>query len=133
MAKHERERGLEEFDILIAHLGHLPYVFHEFRIGTRDDEALAAVRSWGEIADVVIVRDESTATAYRSPTGPDLDVFDPVRVFWFYASSAAWTLRALLTLPAPGHPDAPRDLIAVERIGLAESAGRKLLRVRTRY
>ncbi|WP_249124903.1 hypothetical protein [Saccharopolyspora erythraea] len=35
------------------------------------------------------------------------DVFAPELVSWQYHSSAVWTLRAALTLPPPGHAQAP--------------------------
>ncbi|HET9138376.1 MAG TPA: hypothetical protein VFO68_03360, partial [Actinophytocola sp.] len=73
---------------------------------------VAGVLDWGGYADVVILHDEQYAVAYRTPTGPDADVFAPTVVFWSYASCPVWTLRALLTLAPHGHPDAPATLTA---------------------
>ncbi|WP_235883708.1 hypothetical protein [Saccharopolyspora elongata] len=73
-------------------------------------DILAAVRRWRTCADVVILRGEdgeNDATAYRTPTMPGLDPFAPELVSWQYHSSAVWTLRAVLALPAPGHSQAP--------------------------
>ncbi|KAA5825465.1 hypothetical protein F1721_33050 [Saccharopolyspora hirsuta] len=76
----------------------------------RGPSILAAVRRWRTCADVVILRGEdgeNDATAFRTPTMPGSDPFVPFLVSWQYHSSAVWTLRAVLALPAPGHPEAP--------------------------
>ncbi|MEV0051127.1 hypothetical protein AB0H34_11595 [Saccharopolyspora shandongensis] len=70
-------------------------------------DVVAAVLRWRTCADVVILRGEDDATAYRTPTLPGSDVFAPVLVSWHYHSSAVWTLRAVLGLPPPGHAQAP--------------------------
>jgi len=50
----------------------------------------------------------------------------------FYHSNAVWTLRAVLTLPPPGHPDAPTVVLqAPPGIGLPKE-GRMPVRVRMR-
>jgi hypothetical protein len=45
------------------------------------------------------------------PTFPDTDVFAPELVSWYYHASTAWTLRAVLTIDPPGHPDAPMEVL----------------------
>lgn len=67
-------------------------------------------------ADVVVLIDHHASHAYRMPTGdPDMDVFAPAWVHWFYGLSAdvgmVWVLRALLTLPRPGQPDGLSPLV----------------------
>ncbi|MGW3471135.1 hypothetical protein ACWDKQ_22360 [Saccharopolyspora sp. NPDC000995] len=95
-----------EVDELLSALrrqGGVLYVF-----GPKDGpELLAHVFQWPTCADVVILRGEDDATAYRTPTLTDTDVFAPVLVSWQYHSTAVWTLRAALTLPQPGHVHAP--------------------------
>ncbi|MBB5159698.1 hypothetical protein [Saccharopolyspora phatthalungensis] len=70
-------------------------------------DVVAAVHRWQTCADVVILRGEDDATAYRTPTMLGSDVFVPDLVSWQYHSSAVWTLRAALALPPPGHAQAP--------------------------
>lgn len=74
-------------------------------------ELIAAVWRWPYCADVVILRAESDATAFRTPTGHDVDVFAAQWVNWIYAGCAVWTLRAALTLPEPGSPAAPMQIM----------------------
>jgi hypothetical protein len=71
------------------------------------------------------------AHAYRLPTRADIDVFTPVRVYWWYGASPVWTLRALLTLPEPGQPDAP-DMLIPAPSGLGIPGGRMPVRMRRR-
>lgn len=59
------------------------------------------------VADVLLLRSRSNATAYRVPAVDGASVFNPERVMYQYHATALWTLRALLSLPAPGKPGAP--------------------------
>jgi hypothetical protein len=74
-------------------------------------ELVAAVFQWPTCADVLILRGEDDASAYRVPTFPDTDVFAPELVSWHYHSQAAWTLRAVLTIDPPGHARAPTGVL----------------------
>jgi hypothetical protein len=69
----------------------------------------------GEYWDVIVLRGAEDATSYRVPrmltTG---DPFTVDRVVWQYHSCAAWSMRAVLALHPPGHPDSP---IRLERAG----------------
>jgi hypothetical protein len=121
----------DELDVLLERLGRVRFVLHQFRGDHHGPEILAAVHDWREVADVVVLRDESDATAWRTPTGDGVDVFNPTQVLWTYKHNAVWTLRALLTLPQPGYPDAPTTLLDVHRIGLP-AAGRMPVRIRMR-
>lgn len=98
-----------EFDLLVEQLGKQRFVNHE--MGLAHDgrpNVLGFVRDWGSgIADVVVIVDEAHACAWRTAIGPDVDVFAPDRVSWSYAHTPVWTLRALLTMPPPGHPAEP--------------------------
>jgi hypothetical protein len=100
----------DELAALIELIGKRGFMLHSFQGDQHGPDVLAAVCEHAAAADIVIIFDEHRACAYRTPTGPTADIFAPSHVFWYYASSSIWTLRALLTLAAPGHPDAPADL-----------------------
>lgn len=70
-------------------------------------DIVASVRRWPTCADVVILRGEDDATAYRGATLRNADPFMPELVSWQYHSSVVWTLRAVVALPAPGQIGAP--------------------------
>ncbi|MEV7551969.1 hypothetical protein AB0N89_20310 [Amycolatopsis sp. NPDC089917] len=73
---------------------------------------IAAMFQWEVCADVLILRGEEDATAYRVPTfREDDDVFLPGIVSWQYHSDPEWTLRAVLTIGVPGQADAPFALL----------------------
>lgn len=74
-------------------------------------ELYAATFQWATCADVIILRSEDDATAYRVPTYQNTDVFLPTLVSWQYHSAAVWALRAVLTIGAPGQADAPFELL----------------------
>ncbi len=99
-----------ELDDLLNEMRERHWAFHYFGL-RHDPKAIGAVYDWRTCADVVILRDEEDATAFRVPTFPDTDVFAPEMVSWQYHAAAAWTLRAVLTLPQPGAPGAPIGLL----------------------
>ena len=102
-----------EIDGLLAELRRQTWGVWVF--GPKDGpDIVAAVRRWQTCADVVILRGEQDASAYRTPTMPDADPFVPELVSWQYHSSAVWTLRAALGLPAPGQPQAPIAVLKPE-------------------
>lgn len=70
---------------------------------SRDDaghELVAHAFFWQTCADVVIVKDAETATAYRAL--PCRDVFQPVYVTRMTAGPMNRVLREVLTWPEPG-------------------------------
>jgi hypothetical protein len=77
-------------------------------------DLVAAVFQWPTSADVVLLRGEDDASAYRVPTFPDTDVFAPTLVSWQYHAPAAWALRAVLTIEPPGQPRAPSAVLRPE-------------------
>jgi hypothetical protein len=95
-----------DVDELLRELRRRRWVLYVF--GPKDGpDAVAYVFQWSMCPDVVILRGEDDASAYRVPTFPETDVFTPPLVSWQYHASAAWTLRAVLTIDPPGHPNAP--------------------------
>lgn len=108
----ERPTPRTELTELIDQLGRRHYLFQAFRTNRDGPEVLSAVRNSGGVADVLIMFSEDRAVAYRVPIGSKVDVYAPRRVLWWYSHTAVWTLRALLTLAPPGHPDAPDTLLS---------------------
>lgn len=96
-------QGLEE---LLEELRRRNWVLHLFG-GREAPEIYAAVHRWPTCADVIVLRDEQRASAFRVPTFPGTDVFGPRVVTWQYHATPVWTLRAVLTLAEPGTPGAP--------------------------
>jgi hypothetical protein len=122
----------DEFAALIKEVGRRGFMLHAFRVDHHGPDILAAVLTFDRCADVVILLDEDHARAYRTPTGRNVDLFAPTQVYWSYASSPVWTLRALLTLEPPGDPNAPGQLIDAPRgLGLP-ARGRLPVRLRKR-
>lgn len=115
-----------EIDELLGELRRQGGVLYVFGPKT-GPQLVAHVFQWPTCADVVILRAEDDATAYRTPTLADTDVFAPKVVSWHYHSTAAWTLRALLTLPQPGDPDAPIAVLSPDPLcGLPANVGRPI-------
>jgi hypothetical protein len=100
-----------ELDELLDRMGRQRFLSYAFRPDRDGPEVAAFVHYWaGGTADVAIVFDEARASAFRT-AGSGADVFAPELVSWWYASKPVWTLRALLALPEPGHPDEPVELM----------------------
>lgn len=104
--------SVTELEALLEKAGKLGFLVYMFRTDRHGPEVLAGVLQRSGYADVFVFCSDEYAHAYRLPTGTDTDVFAPTRVYWWYSASPVWTLRALLTLPEPGQPDAPDTLIA---------------------
>jgi hypothetical protein len=122
-----------ELDELLIRLGRQRFMEHAFRVDRNGPNVLAFVHDWGEgAADVVILFDERVACAYRTATKPGVDVFAPELVSWWYSASPVWTLRAMISLPQPGHPDEPNQLLAPPRGYALPKAGRMPVRMRMR-
>lgn len=101
--------NVNELDVLIERAGKTGYMWHLFRGDRSGPEILAGVFQWSECADVVVLTDDDTSHAYRTPTDVTTDVFAPTHVHWWYGGSSevgmVWVMRALLTLPRPDEPD----------------------------
>lgn len=72
--------------------------------------ALAASYAWEDYVDHITIRCWDRVTAARLPKLGRVDVFAPEVVVWAYEGPAECTLRALLTLVHPQHPDAPTEV-----------------------
>jgi hypothetical protein len=71
--------------------------------------ALVASYQWEDCVDLVTIRNFDRVTAARVPT-PNrghVDVFAPEVVVWACEGPPQWTLRAMLNLVHPAHPEAP--------------------------
>ncbi|MGH3974581.1 MAG: hypothetical protein ACRDS9_14815 [Pseudonocardiaceae bacterium] len=77
--------------------------------------ALAASYEWGDYVDHLIIRNYDRVTAARVPKLGRVDVFAPETVVWAYEGPAEHTMRALLNLVHPQHPDAPASLYPAPR------------------
>ncbi|GAB3458289.1 hypothetical protein [Actinophytocola sediminis] len=102
--------ALLSFDDLLTELRIRSFTL--FRWGPTEDPAmLAGVYRWSaeRQADVLLLRPDQSATAYRAPVFDDRDIFAPQTVLWeYHCENALWTLRALLTLPVAGDRQAPQ-------------------------
>lgn len=95
-----------DLDDLFAELRHRRWDLHFYGRNRFDLTAVVALHLWPDYADVLILRGELTAVAYRAP---DIgDVLAPEWVTWWYGANALWTMRAVLTLEPPGPADQAR-------------------------
>ncbi|MGB8993871.1 MAG: hypothetical protein WCC65_00975 [Pseudonocardiaceae bacterium] len=69
--------------------------------------ALVACYEWNEYVDLLTIQDFDRVAAARVPRHPAVDIFAPEVVVWAYEGPPRQTLRALLNLVHPAHPDAP--------------------------
>jgi hypothetical protein len=77
--------------------------------------ALAASYEWPNCIDHLTIRSWDQAAAARIPKLGEVDVFAPEVVVWSYEGGAEPTLRALLNLVHPQHPQAPATLYPAPR------------------
>ncbi len=77
--------------------------------------ALAASYEWEDYVDLVTIRCFDRVTAARVPKRGQVDVFAPDVVVWAYEGPAECTLRALLNLVHPQHPNAPTGVYPAPR------------------
>ncbi|MGV9364472.1 hypothetical protein [Amycolatopsis sp. NPDC003731] len=91
---------------LLAKLRERRWTLHVFGPPDAPDLYASSVY-WGGYTDVLLIRSEKSATAYRVPMLPGVDFLAPREVVWQYHSAPTWTVRAVLALPAPGLHGAP--------------------------
>jgi hypothetical protein len=82
--------------------------------------ALAASYEWEDYVDHITIRRWDQVTAARFPkleqaTRGRVDVLAPEVVVWAYEGPAECTLRVLLNLVHPQHPDAPTGVFPAPR------------------
>jgi hypothetical protein len=75
--------------------------------GRTQPTAIVGVYEWEDYLDIVNIRGENRVTAARVPRRENLDIFAPEAIVWFYQGNVDLTLKAILTLVHPDHPDAP--------------------------
>ena len=73
----------------------------------RQPDALVAVNRCQLWTDVVVLRGEDRAAAYRTLTQPHDDPLQAFEVIWHYLSDAQRTLRAVLDIPPYAVASAP--------------------------
>lgn len=98
---------MDEVGELVERLDRIGFALHRLCIDREHPDILIGTYHWGYKVDVVIVIDERHAHAYRVSTWLGEDVLAPKRVSWHQGSGAVPALRAVLSLPPPGHPEAP--------------------------
>jgi hypothetical protein len=100
-----------EVEHWLGELGRRGWLIYLFGRDRWAPSVMAAVWQWPDHADVIVIVDEQTATAYRALTCPD--VFAPRLVTWVSAGELADILRDMLNLPVPAddadsaHPMTP--------------------------
>ena len=77
--------------------------------------ALAASYHWENCVDHLVIKSCDRVAAARVPKLGRVDVFAPEVVVWAYEGPAECTMRALLNLVHPQHPDAPTDVYPAPR------------------
>jgi len=70
-------------------------------------QALVAAYYWPQCVDLVVIRDFERITTARIP-GREVDVFAPEVAVWAYEGAPEPALAAVMELPHPEHPNAPR-------------------------
>lgn len=111
-------------------LRHRRWTLHLGGSDPRRPDWMAAHLRWPAATDVVIIRDEQDATAFRVPADGAVDVLDPRWVTWVYSAGAIWTLRAVLTLPPPGAVGEPVCLMCAPAACCVPRVGRRPVTVR---
>lgn len=94
--------------------------------------ALVASYQWEHCVDLVTIRNFDRVTAARVPT-PNrghVDVFAPEVVVWAREGPPQWTLRAMLNLVHPAHPEAPIAIFRAPRSLHIPHAERRPLTIR---
>jgi ferric iron reductase protein FhuF len=82
---------VDGIDVLINEAGKRGFRWHLFRVDENGPEVLAGVLQWPSCADVVVLIDDHKSHAYRVRTvDPDVEVFAPVWVHWFYGLALRW-------------------------------------------
>ncbi|NKQ58821.1 hypothetical protein HFP15_38865 [Amycolatopsis sp. K13G38] len=75
--------------------------------GRSQPTIIVGAYEWDDYIDIVNIRGENRVTAARVPRRGEADIFSPETIVWFYQGNVDLTLKAMLRLVHPEHPDAP--------------------------
>ncbi|WIV57864.1 hypothetical protein [Amycolatopsis nalaikhensis] len=75
--------------------------------GRSQPTIIVGAYEWEDYVDIVNIRGENRVTAARVPRRGEVDIFSPETIVWFYQGNVDLTLKAMLRLVHPEHPDAP--------------------------
>jgi hypothetical protein len=120
----------DDVDYWLAELRLRCWTLHLGGRDSRRPEWIAAHYAWENCADVVILRGESSATAFRAPADHETDVLAPDWVTWVYSHNAVWTLRAVLTIARPGSTNEPVHLMTAPAACRIPLHGRRPVTIR---
>ena len=114
-----------ELDYWLEKLRHERWTLHVGGRDKRHPDGLAAHFAWQDCADVIIIRDEESAVAFRTPTDDKTDVLAPEYVTWVYGDD-----KSVLSLPRPGSLHEPFQLIPAPASCRIPLEGRKPVTIR---
>ncbi|WP_110080432.1 hypothetical protein [Actinokineospora spheciospongiae] len=97
-----------EIAFLLDRLKRRGWAFHYVESDGPHPAELAATREWGgSVVDVIIVRVDDTAVAYRTVRAVDHDPLRPHLITFQYADTVRRTLRAVQAIRPPGMATPP--------------------------
>ncbi|GAA4850205.1 hypothetical protein GCM10025787_36480 [Saccharopolyspora rosea] len=76
--------------------------------GPREPTLIVGTYEWGSWLDILVIRAVDDVISARIPVTASTDVFAPDTIVWAYVGDAEHALRALLELPHPDSPQAPK-------------------------
>ncbi len=118
---------------LMNELGRRGYLIYTFQLDQHGPEVVAGVLKWIDYVDVLVLRSDRRADAWRAVRRVDEDALDPTQVAWWCGGGPSRVLGDLLTLPDPGQPLAPTFLMGTPPgVGLPSERRGAPLKVRRR-
>lgn len=93
---------------LLDQIGKRRYLIYRYRLDRHGPEITAAILRWSDYADVLVLRSDRRADAWRLPREGAVDELDPPQVVWWCGGGPVRVVGDLLQLPDPGQPLAPR-------------------------
>jgi hypothetical protein len=75
--------------------------------GRTQPTVIVGAYEWEDYIDIVNIRGENRVTAARVPRRGKVDLFNPEAIVWLYQGNIDPTIRAMMKLVHPDHPDAP--------------------------
>lgn len=98
---------------LVDQLGRRRFLVYTFQLDRHGPEIIAATLKWSEYVDVMVLRSDRRADAWRMPRKEGVDELDPPQVVWWCGGGPVKVVGDLLELPAPGQPLAPMFRMAL--------------------